>query len=290
MKILLVDDNTSLRAFAAEVLRDAGHDVLEYGDGQLALTAAREMPPELLITDFDLPELNGLELADRLRRRWPSLPVLVVSSHCGEPRLASRCDLACLGKPFRGSELRQALEEAQRAVAHAPPLPRRQGPWRAPRSLALAAGLGALTLALWFGGLSGSSGPPTLPEPLAGQVRRSATLQVEAPSGVLAQLPEEASWQPVDGAASYRLTFETVDGKILFSARSDATTWSMADELMQLLLANVAYYWQVEAFSELGEALTRSAKTRFRIIPPQSQEFPAEPTPVTTPASPRSLP
>lgn len=270
MKILLVDDNASLRTFAAEVLRDAGHHVVECGEGPAALSKADDFFPDLLVTDFDLPGLDGLGLIHQLRRQRPSLPVLLISSHCSDPALAERRDVACLGKPFRRHQLLTGLQAAQEAAQQASRGTGSRGLGRGWRGLVLAAGIATLALALWLGGSLRPSGPPPLPEPLAGQARRSATLQVITPQGVLAELPGSVSWHPLEGAASYRLTFETVDGRLLLSSITEATEWAVPDELRVLLPPNVAYYWRVEAFSSNNEMLARSAKTRFRVIAPET--------------------
>lgn len=298
MKILLVDDNAPLRAFAAEVLRDAGHHVVEHGDGLAALGAAevsaRPFPYDLLITDFDLPGLDGLGLADRLRRRCPTLPVLLVSSHCGDRRLASRQDLRCLSKPFRRDQLLDALEEAPQSALAAHLQVRNPASSRRWRGLALAVVAATLVLAAWLVGSPRLPGPPPLPEPLGGQTQRSTALQIITPQGVLAELPEVTRWHAVEGATSYRLTFETVDSRVLFSTVSDAAVWTLADPLRALLPPNVAYYWQVEAFSDLGELVARSPKTRFRVIPQQPVDTPPAAAPSSTdtrfPNDSRSLP
>jgi CheY-like chemotaxis protein len=295
MKILLVDDNAPLRAFAAEVLRDAGHQVVEHDDGLAALatadTTTAPFPFDLLITDFDLPNLDGLGLAERLRRRCSTLPVLLVSSHCGDHRLASRGDFYCLGKPFRRDQLLEALEGARRAAA----LPRRRAqeatthrwPWS---GHALGAVAVALALVAWLAGsLPHGSGPPPLPEPEKGQIRRSTAIQMITPQGVLAELPEVILWHAVEGATSYRLTFETVDGKVLFSTFSAAVGWPLADSLRGVLSPHVAYYWQVEAFSDLDGLLARSPKTRFRVIPQQPATTPDAPD-TRSPNDSRSFP
>ena len=66
-RILLVDDNEDARTLLAEVLTLMGHEVREAGDGPQALAVARELVPDLAILDIGLPEMDGYELAQRLR-------------------------------------------------------------------------------------------------------------------------------------------------------------------------------------------------------------------------------
>src|SRR5208283_5751590 len=83
LHILFVDDNESLVALFTKMLQGLGHTV----DGQsLSLNALRvfsEEPDEfdLAILDHDMPELTGLELAERFRRIRPGFPVMLYSGH-----------------------------------------------------------------------------------------------------------------------------------------------------------------------------------------------------------------
>jgi DNA-binding NtrC family response regulator len=80
-KILLVDDERSFRDSLADMLRDDGHEVLAY-------EAPAAIPPldtlvgvELLLTDYDMPQTNGLELADRFHASHPTIPVLLATAY-----------------------------------------------------------------------------------------------------------------------------------------------------------------------------------------------------------------
>lgn len=285
MKILLVDDNAPLREFAAEVLRDAGHQVVEFGDGRSALEEARKTPLDLLITDFDMPGLDGLALCDHLRADHPRLPTLLVTTHCGSAPLEARRDIACLDKPFSRRQLLDALRTAHEAVEHAVSesdliadekpsgLAR---PMRRP-GLGLAAAVAACVILLWITGPGFELGRPALPEPSAEKIRRSAHLEVITPQDVLPRLPEEVSWHPVEGAAWYRFTFESVDGRTLYSSTSQSASWPISPTLRQSLPDNVAYYWQVEAANPGGKVIARSPKTRFRVISSSSPSTPRNP-------------
>lgn len=103
--ILLVEDEPSLRALARNVLRQAGYNVFEAGNGKEALQVVNELPspPDLLLTDVVMPEMNGLELADRLQRKWPGLAVVYTSGytdHALLERNVLRQDMPFLQKPY----------------------------------------------------------------------------------------------------------------------------------------------------------------------------------------------
>jgi len=118
--VLLVDDEEQVRAFAAEVLRDAGYDVLEAPDGAAALAVlAGGARVDLLVTDFAMPGMTGLALIEAARHRRPDLRALLVSGYA-EVGGTSAGVGAQLRKPFRGADLRAAVAErlaAPREVA-----------------------------------------------------------------------------------------------------------------------------------------------------------------------------
>ena len=79
--VLLAEDEPAVRAFACTTLRAEGYTVLEAPDGAAAEKAAGKygVPPDLLITDFVMPGVDGAELASRLRPRFPRMRVLFIS-------------------------------------------------------------------------------------------------------------------------------------------------------------------------------------------------------------------
>ena len=102
-RILLVDDDDTVRAIAAELLRDAGYVVREAGSAEEAL---RQIEGEagrwdLLVTDMDMPGMNGVQLAGHLQARLAGLKVLVISGRDPQEfRPALPAATPFLGKPF----------------------------------------------------------------------------------------------------------------------------------------------------------------------------------------------
>jgi len=88
--VLLVDDEPGIRSLIARALEREGFAVLQAGSAQDALQAwqDRTSAPALLVTDLTMPGVSGRELAERLRLRWPDLPVLFISGYTADQQLA----------------------------------------------------------------------------------------------------------------------------------------------------------------------------------------------------------
>ncbi len=84
-RILLADDNADLRAYLTRLLSERFH-VEAVADGQAALTAAKAIPPELVLTDVMMPKLDGFGLVQQLRSdpATAAIPVLMLSARAGE--------------------------------------------------------------------------------------------------------------------------------------------------------------------------------------------------------------
>lgn len=89
-RILLVDDSISVRKFVGHMLERAGFRVLTANDGVDALQQLAETPVDTVITDLEMPRLNGYELIEDLRRRPATrhLPVVVLTTRAGEKHWA----------------------------------------------------------------------------------------------------------------------------------------------------------------------------------------------------------
>ena len=116
MRVLLTDDDATLRRTLAIGLRAAGHDVLLAADGRTALQALAEDTPDLLLLDLGLPDVPGVEVLRRLRG-WSSLPVVVLSARDGSDDKVEALDLGAddyVTKPFGLEELLARLRAAAR--------------------------------------------------------------------------------------------------------------------------------------------------------------------------------
>jgi DNA-binding response OmpR family regulator len=124
--LLLVDDDPALRDLESRILRLQGYTVLEADSAAEALRLAGEAAAvHLLITDFAMPGVDGLELTRRFRAVHPKVPVLMVSGSLSFLRdEADTLDrFGILGKPFEAAELLHKV----RTLLNSPlPLPRRK--------------------------------------------------------------------------------------------------------------------------------------------------------------------
>jgi DNA-binding NtrC family response regulator len=106
--VLIVDDDSSLRRVMRWALRNAGFQVLEYPNALQALTALNELSDEVsvVVSDIDMPGMDGLALARVIAKRMPGLPVLMISGH--RPA-ALDAALPFLCKPFGPDALVDAV-------------------------------------------------------------------------------------------------------------------------------------------------------------------------------------
>ena len=79
--VLIVDDNAGFRSFAGALLRRQGFEIVgEAGDGETGLAAARQLRPDVLLLDVQLPGIDGFEVTRRLREDAPVTEVVLISA------------------------------------------------------------------------------------------------------------------------------------------------------------------------------------------------------------------
>ncbi len=88
-RVLIVDDDRSQADEFAGLLRDAQCEVTLAGDGREAMAIVRRELPDVVLTDLDMPEMDGLELVRTIRREFPALPVILMTA-MGSESAASR--------------------------------------------------------------------------------------------------------------------------------------------------------------------------------------------------------
>jgi CheY-like chemotaxis protein len=117
-RILLVDDDDLSRSTVHQMLERAGHQVTSTGNGREALEMCQEAAPDLVVTDLIMPETDGLELIQELRRIAPAVRVVAISGggrvNANEYLTVARKfgAAAVLAKPFTTVELREAVGQA----------------------------------------------------------------------------------------------------------------------------------------------------------------------------------
>ncbi len=109
--ILLVDDDSAVREITRALLDEAGFEIVEAGSGGAALEILdRGHSVDLLLVDFAMPGMNGVEVARAAQARRPQLPILFVTGHADLTALKEVGEERIVPKPFRQDELRQKIE------------------------------------------------------------------------------------------------------------------------------------------------------------------------------------
>lgn len=113
-RILLIEDDATLRGVMAEALRIYGHEVLQAEDGVQGLEVFAIAPADLVITDLIMPGQEGIETITKLRHSHPKLPIIAISGSISHASIY--LDLArklgasrTLPKPFSAEELNEAI-------------------------------------------------------------------------------------------------------------------------------------------------------------------------------------
>lgn len=83
-RILVVDDDPELCAVGKMLLESRGYEVITAGDGFEALLALKQSLPDIIISDLNMPNMSGFELLSVVRRRFPTIPVIVISGEFTE--------------------------------------------------------------------------------------------------------------------------------------------------------------------------------------------------------------
>ncbi|MGE0160861.1 MAG: response regulator [Gemmatimonadales bacterium] len=115
-RIVLAEDEAALRNNLARYLKTLGHDVRTAGNGNEAMTELGAGPTDVLITDINMPDMDGIEILNTLRKQGSTLPVIAISGggQFSKQLLLSSATmlgaLLTLEKPFALDDLRVALE------------------------------------------------------------------------------------------------------------------------------------------------------------------------------------
>lgn len=120
--ILLVDDDASIRLLVGQILYREGYAVSPSSDGTEAATMLADISPDLVLTDYAMPGMDGWELALLVRRRRPGTPVLLITGNPGALTKAQEPGNpfeGVLSKPFRTQELLSMIQELLEKSARA---------------------------------------------------------------------------------------------------------------------------------------------------------------------------
>jgi excisionase family DNA binding protein len=114
-RVLVVDDEASVRELLERILAVAEYEVEAVPDGPAAIARLRAASVDLVVTDLNMPGIGGLDVAREAKRLWPAIKVVVIT---GYPSLLSAIDAVNIGvdgyltKPFRAIDLLMAATRA----------------------------------------------------------------------------------------------------------------------------------------------------------------------------------
>ena len=115
--VLVVDDLEGIRSLLEEFLAPEGYAVLSARNGQEAIKIAEAVSISLLLSDVQMPGIDGVELANHLKSLYPEMGVILMSGHRGEVLTTEKVDklqAILLWKPFTKKELLSAMRSALR--------------------------------------------------------------------------------------------------------------------------------------------------------------------------------
>jgi two-component system chemotaxis response regulator CheY len=115
--VLVVDDSAAIRKILQRVLRQTGMEIrtiFEAGDGQEALDVLRQQKLDLVLTDINMPRMDGLQLLGAMKGspEWRSIPVVMITTEGGETKVGEAVKLGASGyvrKPFTADQIKEKL-------------------------------------------------------------------------------------------------------------------------------------------------------------------------------------
>ncbi|NTW41283.1 MAG: response regulator [Cellulomonadaceae bacterium] len=115
MRVLVADDSRVMRQIVIRTLRQAGYDweITEAPDGAAALEIAKAEDPDLVLSDWNMPEMTGIEMLRAMRREGIDIPLGFVTSE-GSTEMREQADAAgalfLIAKPFTAESFRDTID------------------------------------------------------------------------------------------------------------------------------------------------------------------------------------
>jgi len=115
--VLIVDDSAAIRKILQRVLRQTGvaiRSIYEAGDGQEALQILQTTRVSLVLTDINMPKMDGIQLLAAMKGAggWPDIPVVMITTEGGETKVSEALRLGAAGyvrKPFTADQIKEKL-------------------------------------------------------------------------------------------------------------------------------------------------------------------------------------
>ncbi|MGA1847578.1 response regulator, partial [Deferribacter abyssi] len=80
-KILIIDDDPSIRSFYKEFLREEGFEVSEAGNAITGLKLYKELKPDIILLDINMPDKSGLDILKEIKKKDENIPVFLLTAH-----------------------------------------------------------------------------------------------------------------------------------------------------------------------------------------------------------------
>ncbi len=125
-RILVVEDSPTQALEMEALLEDAGFSVTVVGDGKSALRSVRMSTPELVVTDLELPGMDGLSLIETFKKEYPFVPVILVTAHGSEELVARALRVGAASYVPKRSLLRDLIPTLKDVLAVSASKARRQ--------------------------------------------------------------------------------------------------------------------------------------------------------------------
>lgn len=117
LDVLIVDDSAAIRKILERVLRHADFqlgDVIEAGDGKEALAKLESRNVGLILSDINMPNMDGLEFLQRVKANdnWKNLPMIMVTTEGSQDKVLTAIQLGASGyirKPFTAEQIKEKL-------------------------------------------------------------------------------------------------------------------------------------------------------------------------------------
>ncbi|MBU1355051.1 MAG: response regulator [Candidatus Edwardsbacteria bacterium] len=114
-KIMIIDDEPAVGEMMTTLLESEGYEAMVAYDGQDGLEQMGKTPADLLLLDYMLPGMDGIEVLCEVRHRWPELPVIMITAF-GSPELKARANkfkvVDVVSKPFDTQKLLEQIAVA----------------------------------------------------------------------------------------------------------------------------------------------------------------------------------
>ena len=113
LDILVVDDDPLILTVVDLMIRHAGHVARTAADGVTALDLLADAPADIIISDIRMPGMDGLALANMVRKDYPQIPIILMTGYLSEYSSGSASQIGVdhiLKKPFKSTELMKVID------------------------------------------------------------------------------------------------------------------------------------------------------------------------------------